>query len=165
MDKDNPQLAKLLRTVSQLENGSKNTYMGDGGLGSKSSEKTSEASRVTLGGRQMDEATTQELQELQAQYQQIHRDLQVTLSDLQKSEKEQKIAEITKGDIADLAGEARCYRSVGKMFLLSSKDNVDAGLKEKIETSKVSQVKLKEKVAFLEKRLKTQEQSIKELTA
>ena len=55
------------------------------------------------------------------------------------------------------------YRSVGKMFLLSSRQQVMERLDKDMETEKKREEDLMQKQDYLERRLKSQQQNIQEL--
>mmetsp|Transcript_395 Transcript_395/g.945 ORF Transcript_395/g.945 Transcript_395/m.945 type:complete len:236 (-) Transcript_395:77-784(-) len=112
-----------------------------------------------------DAAVNKELQDLQEQYVRTTRELNTVKANIVHAQRESKANEITKSEIDKLpsGGESRIYRGVGKMFMLSTKDEVMEHLTDTIEKEKKRETDLSQKMEYLERQLKSQEQNISEL--
>ena len=150
VDANNSQLLKQQRMVQQLKKSAEAT------------EKRKQAQAMApMGG--MDASTSSELQELQTQYIQMNRELETLKVNISKSEREFKVAEITKADLAQLPETSGCYRSIGKMFLKAPRDEVMTYLDKNMEDSTKNEAAMKQKIEYLEKKMKSQRQNIEEL--
>jgi stress-induced-phosphoprotein 1 len=153
---DNPQLLKQQRMVQQL----KKTVMA-----TENHKQTAMAtSSVPIhGSSTMDSSTVSELQELQSQYVQMNRELETLKVNVMKSERESKMAEYTKADLDLLPPSSACYRSIGKMFLKESREDVVAFLNKNMETASNDKEDALKKMEYLEKKIKSQKQNMEEL--
>ena len=154
VEANNPPLLKQQRLVQQLKKSAEAT------------EKRKQAQAMTGGAPTMgglDASTSSELQELQAQYIQMNRELETLKVNISKAGREFKIAEITKADLAQLPETNGCYRSIGKMFLKESREDVMKYLDKNMENSTKNETAMKQKCEYLEKKLKSQRQNIEEL--
>ena len=137
----------------------------------------------------MDPSTSSELNELQSQYIQMNRELETIKVDRARADREFKLAEFTKADLAELPETNACYRSVGKMFLRESREDVITHLDKNMEESTKVETAMKQKADYrkyntfalttisaiseiiadtsafktVEKKLKSQRQNIEEL--
>lgn len=149
VEANNPQLLKQQRMVQQL----------------KKSAEAAEKRKQTMGGPigAMDPSTFSELNELQLQYMQMNRELETIKVDRARAERELKLAEFTKADIGELPDTNACYRSVGKMFLRQSREEIVTHLKKNMEEAVKMETSMKQKADYLEKKMKSQRQNIEEL--
>jgi stress-induced-phosphoprotein 1 len=148
VDSDNPQLQKLLRTVKQSKKAAH-----------------SAASKATNSTPRMDSLASNEFAELQQQYVQTNREFNVVKANILKSQRECKSQEITKSELEKLneTQETTMYRSVGKMFLRSSREQVFEHLEKTIEDEKNRETDLTQKLEYLERRMKSQRQNMEEV--
>lgn len=157
VEANNPQLLKQQRMVQQLKKSAEAT------------EKRKQAQATAMTGRDgdavggMDASTTSELQELKTQYVQMNRELELLKVNTSKAEREFRMAEITKADLELLPETSSCYRSVGKMFLRESRQDVMRYLDKNMEDSTKNESSMKQKIEYLEKKMKSQHQNIEEL--
>lgn len=158
VEANNPQLLKQQRIVQQLKKTAEATEK----------RKQQQQQQAALGnmsgmGGGLDPATSSELQELQSQYVQMNRELETLKVNVMKSERESKMAEYTKADLDLLPTSSACYRSIGKMFLKESREDVVTFLDQNIETANKDKQDATKKMEYLEKKLKSQRQNIEEL--
>lgn len=148
VDPDNPQLQKLLRTVKQSKKAASNAAV-------KTTKPT-----PTMGALASNEFT-----ELQQQYIQTNRELNIVKADILKAQRECKSQEITKSELEKLneTQETTMYRSVGRMFLRSSREQVFEHLEKTIQYEKNRESDLTQKLEYLERRMKSQRQNMDEV--
>jgi len=149
IDANNSQLTKQMRIVQQQK---------------KVALAKAQAPVVSAAG-QLDAATARELQELQVQYSQSNRELNTVQASLVKTQREHKVAEITTQELQEIPEDTRCYRSIGKMFLRSSKKGVLNHLNAAMENHKTMEADMTKKMEYLERQMKSQRQNIEELVA
>lgn len=149
VDGNNPQLLKQMQQVKLAKN--------------KASKKIAAPLKVPTGG--MESMASKELQELQAQYVQTSREVSIAHANISMAQREYKSNEITKAELEKVpdAEESKMYRSVGKMFLLSSRSEVMEYLTKSMENEKKSEDELTLKLDYLERKLQSQKQNIEEL--
>ena len=155
VDANNPQLTKQMRIVQQ-------------------NKKLAQARKLqaanhhnaagAAGQQQLDEATARELQELQQQYAQTHRALQTAQATAQKTERDTRMAELTRRELQnDVPDTARCYRSIGKMFLQTSQPALMQHLDGRLAEQNKAQQDNTSRTEYLERQLQSQRQNIEEL--
>ena len=146
---------KLLQTLKKKKSSKKQK---------KQAYKPSEQVRVGGGGG--GEMDAKELQDLQQQYLMTTREYQTVQANIVHAQKELRANEITKSELGKLDGapETRIYRGIGKMFVLSSQTEVMDHLTNSIESAQKREKDLGQKMEYLERRLKSQEQNMEELT-
>lgn len=146
---NNPQ---LMRQMQQIKLAKK-----------RESQKNTAPLMAPVGG--LDSFASKELQELQAQYVQTSRDVNIVQANISMAQREYKTNEITKTELEKIpeTGESKMYRSVGKMFLLSSRSDVLDHLTESMENEKKNEADLIQKLDYLERRLRSQRQNIEEV--
>ena len=83
-----------------------------------------------------------------------------------KAQKEKRSSEITRSELEKLpqGTDAKMYRGVGKMFMLTPRSDIMTHLEESIEREGKEEKDLSAKLDYLERRLKSQQQNIQELT-
>jgi chaperonin cofactor prefoldin len=163
VDPSNPQLSKQLRTVNQLK---KTTASGPGpsGLaGASSALPSSPAGSLGVPRHKLDDSTARELHDLQSQFAQTNRELGVVHANLNMIQQENRIGQLTKSEIEPLDDATQCYRQIGKLFLLSSKERVVEHLDKQLDENRKKESDLTSKMDYLERRLKSQKQNIDEI--
>lgn len=150
LDANHSQLLKLLRTTK---------------LQKKAAAAPTSTATPGGGNRQLDTATTRELYDLQVQYSQTAREYNTVKANLNKAVREEKMYGITLSEVKDHPSVSGDYfRSVGKLFMRSSQSDILSHLEGNIESQKKKQQELTGKSEYLEKRLKSQQMNMKELT-
>ena len=147
VDENNPQLLKLMKTIKQAK---------------KAEAHAATAARPT---RAMDATMSNELAELQQQYIQTNREYNTVKANIVMAQREYKTDEITKAELEKLpqGNDAKMYRGIGKMFLLSSRDQVMDHLDKNIEAEKKREGDLTQKLEYLERRIASQRSNMQEL--
>ena len=137
----------------------------------KKTEKQSDASKLAVsaasaagavGGR-----VDEELMDLQTQLSTTIRDYRYVNADFVRVEKNKRVNEITIAELDALPqdSDTKMYMSVGKMFMASSRDNVYEQLETEIKDFEKKANDLTQKKEYLERRMKSQQQNIVELTS
>ena len=142
VDENNPQLLKLMKTIKQY----------------KKAEAHANAAAAARPTRTMDATTSNELTELQQQFVQTNREYNTVKANIVMAQREFKSDEITKAELEKLppGNDAKMYRGVGKMFLLSSRDQVMDHLNKNMEVEKKREGDLTQKLEYLERRIASQ---------
>lgn len=157
LDADNDQLSRLLRIAKAKKASAK-----------KATTTTQASTSVGLGamGSNVDSSLMKEIQDLQEQLRATAREFNIVNANIQKSEKEKKMNEITQSELEKLPNktDSKMYRGVGKMFMLSSQNSIKDFLEESIQEDDKRVKDLSQKKVYLEKRMKSQQQNIIELT-
>jgi chaperonin cofactor prefoldin len=150
LENNNVQLLKQMRIIKQAQKVE----------AAKLASKAASASNATL-----DEGASRELRELRGQYNQGNQEFGTLQANLTKAQREHKMTEITKTELDDLTEETKCYRSIGKMFMQSTRTDVTAHLDKQMQDLKKSEGDMTQKMEYLERKMKSQRQNIEELTA
>mmetsp|Transcript_4697 Transcript_4697/g.6851 ORF Transcript_4697/g.6851 Transcript_4697/m.6851 type:complete len:267 (-) Transcript_4697:124-924(-) len=157
LDGENSQLLKQLRIITQQKKKMD--------VAAKQATAMSDARSANIAGSNKEESD--EIRELQEQYVATNRELQIINSNIQKSQREQKLADITLGEINKMtSGDddgRNLYRGVGKMFMLSSRPEVLDHLKKSTADAKKDESDLIQKRVYLQKRISSQQQNLQEL--
>ncbi|CAB9523928.1 Stress-induced-phosphoprotein 1 [Seminavis robusta] len=157
LDKDNSQLLKQMRTVKHLKKESQKTP------NDNLQAADSGGRMVTGGGKALDAATQREFQDLQLQYAQANREFNTVNANTVKTQREYHINELTKQELEGLPPDANCYRSIGKMFMKSSKPGVMEHLEKRMEEQKKKEADMTQKLEYLERRIKSTQKNMEEL--
>lgn len=108
-------------------------------------------------------AVSKELEELQPQFRSVSRELEQISMKLQGCARDRKRFQLTRRDIATVPQDTTMYRSVGKMFLRMSYDNIEGHLKDEENTIDSQVASLESRKAYLERQKSSLEQNISEL--
>jgi len=134
----------------------------------KAAAAPSSSSVATSGGnanRQLDTATARELYDLQVQYGNTAREYNTVKANFNRAAREEKMYGITLSEVKEspsVSGEY--FRSVGKLFMRSTQTDILTHLESNIQSQKKKQQELTGKSDYLEKRLKSHQMNMKELT-
>jgi len=160
IDPDNSQLLRQLRTVKSKRRTVKRAAAA--ASNSKASEPSSLQRTTPVAGSS---PLSNEVLELQEQYVNTNREYKTLKAHIAKSQKEQKINEITKSELETLptSHEIKMYQAVGKAFLLSSRNEVMESLEESTKLEKKRENDLVQKMEYLEKKMNSQQSNIQEL--
>lgn len=158
IDNDNLQLAKLMRTIKSKK------------AAAKSSAAAASAARMSSsggGGKAGDSSLSKELIDLQNQFRGSMRDYNVVTANIGKSQKELKMNEITVSELEKLPkdSDSKMYRGIGKMFMLCSQEEVFEHLETEMTEDAKKITDMTQKKDYLERRMTSQQQNIKELTS
>ena len=116
----------------------------------------------------VDSSLSKEIMDLQGQLKNTVRDYSQVHGDIIKAQKGKRINEITLSELDDIPQEdsnAKMYLGVGKMFMASTRENVYSTLQEEIKDNEKKANELTQKKEYLERRMKSQQQNIIELTS
>ncbi len=152
VDPNNDQLLKQLRAVKQAKR--------------KSEMESSQLDRRPQQQRRatkLDAATSRELQDLQQQLAMSSREFNLAKANLIKVQREYKANDFTKAELDKLPEDSTCYRSIGKMFLKSTRGRVMEHLDKSMDDQKKKETETSQKLEYLERRMKSQQQNIEEL--
>lgn len=123
------------------------------------------SSQVNLPSTTGDAVVNKELQELHEQYVQTLREQKTVEANIAMAQREYQAHELTKSEIDNLplSDNTTMYRSVGKMFMLSTREEVNEHLEQSMKDEKKKENDLTQKQDYLTRRLKSQQQNIQEL--
>lgn len=152
VDAQNAQLLKQQRMVQQLKREQESKKKLDAPTDAKSNNGAAPASGMSS-----------EFQELYTQYTQNKRAYETEKVNLSKLDREAKITQLTQADLETVPETQQCYRAVGKMFLATSKPNVVKHLQDSLEQTEKETTDAQKKLAYLEKKLTSQQQNLQEL--
>ncbi|ORX37552.1 Prefoldin [Kockovaella imperatae] len=91
------------------------------------------------------------LQQIEGQAVSATRSLSVVRAQIQSRERERKILTLTQRELADVPGECKMYKGVGKMFVLQSRKDVDGTLSAQEKTVSEDLTNLAKKSKYLQK--------------
>mmetsp|Transcript_1722 Transcript_1722/g.2273 ORF Transcript_1722/g.2273 Transcript_1722/m.2273 type:complete len:267 (-) Transcript_1722:180-980(-) len=158
VDPDNSQLQKLMRTIKQKK------QMLKAALQQDAASKI--AATMPSGGAGGDSSLSKEIMDLQTQLKTTVRDYSYVNGDILKAQKSKRVNEITIGelDVLPNSSDTKMYKGVGKMFMACPRDQVYTLLNEEIKDYDKKGKDLVQKKEYLERRMKSQQQNILELT-
>jgi len=164
IDPDNLQLARLMRTVKSKKASVKAAASTSAAAAAASAARMSSSSGGGVGG---DSSLSKELIDLQNQLRGSMRDYNVVNANIGKSQKELKMNEITVSELEKLPkdSDSKMFRGIGKMFMLCSQDEVFEHLDHEMTDDKKKITDMMQKKDYLERRMKSQQQNIRELTS
>lgn len=155
VDPENSQLTKQQRMVQQLKRSHEST------MKKRQQQQQQQQDGIAMGNT--GGPISSEMQELMTQFTQHKREFETEKVNATKLQREVKVAELTRQDLEPLPVDHNCYRSVGKMFLRQSKQDVMDYLGTGIATLTKKQEESQKKIQYLERKLLSQQQNIEEL--
>ena len=155
-DAENPELKKLVRVIKGRRDKAKRQAAVKAATG---------AGEIEQKGPQVDEGTKREAQQLAERVQQHERELRETQARLGAVRRETARTTITKNEINALGEKTEVYRSVGKMFLLSTKKGVDDLLEGQLKRGEERTAQLTARAQFLDRRVREQTPEFQQLVA
>mmetsp|Transcript_562 Transcript_562/g.866 ORF Transcript_562/g.866 Transcript_562/m.866 type:complete len:262 (+) Transcript_562:59-844(+) len=155
VDQNNVQLLRQLQTVKTQKKKLQ--------IRKKQEQKSASAINLPTGGSG-DAAVNKELQELHQQYVETLREQKTVEANINMAQREYQAHELTKSEIDQLPEtNTTMYRSVGKMFMLSTRDEINEHLEQSMKDEKKKENDLTQKQEYMTRRLKSQQQNIQEL--
>eukprot|EP00934_Nitzschia_sp_Nitz4_P004799 Nitzschia sp. Nitz4//scaffold110_size71422//65582//66435//NITZ4_005886-RA/size71422-augustus-gene-0.17-mRNA-1//-1//CDS//3329533125//4789//frame0 len=145
LEPHNAQLQKVMRNIK---------------LAKKASQATTQMS-----DRRVDNATAQELNDLRMQLAETAREYNVVKANLSKFEREQKMNQLTLSEIEKNPSQGAYFKSVGKIFVKHDQKSILDHLTSSLESQTKRESEIKHKLEYLERRMETQQQNIKEVAA
>jgi chaperonin cofactor prefoldin len=186
VDESNPQLLKQQRTVQQLKRAAEN--MAAAKQRQQQQQQTQNAAAAASSSSSIVNSATataatsspgsSELEQLQRQYIQTSRDLETLKMNIAHRERERKVSEITKNEVLQMDNEHDAggggsgggettgggyYRSVGKMFLRTSRDEIISYLDQSMTACQQKENELKQQSEYLQRQVQSQRQNMQEL--
>ena len=156
-------LHKLLRQIQQLQKQQETTAAAASNNNNNKSFVDSDSLPLSAASSNLDDASARELDDLQVQAQQTRRDLSLVENQLLRLARDQRLAEVTLEEVAQLPVDTNCYRSIGKIFVKTSQDRVQEHLNEQTQSSQKRLADLTQKKDYLERRMKSQVQNMKDI--
>lgn len=103
--------------------------------------------------------------EVQDQTNGYARDLKNVSLRLSAIQRDSKLNQITQSQIDVLDSEIPLYRAVGKAFFFTPKDDIKSRLDKELDTCKKNEKDLQDRKEYLERRLLSSTQNLKDLLA
>ncbi|KAL3759321.1 hypothetical protein ACHAWU_006960 [Discostella pseudostelligera] len=162
IEPDNAQLQKQMRQIKAKRSSMKRA---------ENSSNSPPAAGTVLPGsmmpyRNLDSSISKEVMDLQQQLIATTKEYRMVKANIMKAQNGKRSNELTKGELEKLpqGSDSKMYRSVGKMFMLASRGEIMNHLEENIEREGKEEKDLSGKLEYLERRMKSQQQNIQELT-
>lgn len=145
-------LKKLLQIVQQK-------------LKQKTARQNNQTAIPTSSAVTLDEATQKELADLQEQQLRTAQELQSVEQQIDSTQRQTRISEVTESELLELPDDRHCYKAVGKAFVMKwpTKDGALEYLRDQTKSGSKLQTDLGQKKEYLERRLQNQRQNIQEL--
>ncbi len=163
IEPDNSQLQKQMRQIKAKRSSMRRAE-------NNAANATTPSSTAMPGGmmpyRNLDSAASKEVMDLQQQLMATSKEYRVVKANINKAQGGKRTSELTKVELEKLpqGTDAKMYRGVGKMFMLTSRSDIMTHLDQTIEKEGKEEKDLSAKLDYLERRMKSQQQNIQELT-
>ena len=161
IEPDNPQLQKQMRQIKAKRSSLRRAE------NSASSSSSAGGMPGGMGGYgNLDSTTNKEVMDLQQQLIATTKEYRMVKANIMKAQNGKRSNELTKDELEKLPSgtDAKMYRGVGKMFMLTSRSDITTHLEESIVKEGKDEKDLTGKLDYLERRMKSQQQNIQELT-
>jgi len=160
IESDNPQLQKQMRQIKAK----RSTMRRAESSGSAPSSRAAMPGGMPYGG--LDPSVSKEVMDLQTQLIATTKEYRMVKANIAKAQNGKRSNELTKVELDKFpeGTDAKMYRGVGKMFMLTSRSNIMTHLDETIDKDGKEEKDLTAKLDYLERRMKSQSQNIQELT-
>lgn len=172
VDDSNPQLLKQQRTVQQL----KRTAESMAKRQQQQQQQTPQGAAATAASIINSAVPTgsSELEQLQRQFIQTNRELEMIKVNMSHRERERKVSEFTKNEVLQMDNDSSSsnnnskqemgyYRSVGKMFLRTSRDEIVQHLDKSMAACQQKEDEMKKQSEYLMRQVKLQRENMQEL--
>lgn len=162
IEPDNSQLQKLMRSIKLKKQVMK---------AEKQSGAAKAAAAAAAGsggaGAGVDSSLSKEIMDLQNQLRATVRDYSHVNGDIVKAQKSVRVNEITMKelDVLPKDSDVNMYMGVGKMFMAAPRDTIYSRLEQESKDNEKKASELTQKKKYLERRMKSQQQNIIELTS
>ncbi|XP_077970084.1 prefoldin subunit 1-like [Styela clava] len=113
----------------------------------------------------MDMELKQAFADLQRKMVETQSQMKIADAQIMQLGREKKRSELTASEISGLPSETRLFQSVGRMFLLRTRDEIDQNLKASQENSDTKVKELEAKKKYLEKTVKESEENLREMVS
>eukprot|EP00736_Rhodelphis_marinus_P014265 Rmarinus@m.19516 len=111
----------------------------------------------------MTEAQQKELAELHMKNESLQRQLYAVQQQVALADKEKRRAILTKKELRDAPNETRCFKAVGRMFVLTPNGELMKQLTRTVDSSDSQMAKAAEKKIYLESCLKDSQRNMQEM--
>lgn len=145
LDANNSQLLKVMRSIKQ--------------------SKRAANAPPSAAEQKLDNATTQELHDLQMQHALTTREYNKVQANLSKIQREHRMNQITLDELEKNPSDGMHFRNTGKIFMKHKREDIFDHLKSVMKAQRKSENELVQKMEFLQRRLQSQQQNVKELKA
>jgi chaperonin cofactor prefoldin len=156
VEANNSQLSKTLRTIKQARKAAA-AATATGNKGALTANG--------VGNRPLDTAAARELYDLQMQHSKTAREYNTVQANFSRAQREEKMYSLTRKELEENPSQGEYFRSVGKVFVKSTHPKIMEHLDNNIATQQKKQQEISGKIQYLEKRLKSQQLNMKELTS
>jgi tetratricopeptide (TPR) repeat protein len=180
LEANNSQLLKVLKNIKQAKKAASNKAMATTTANGGVTAGVNTTNTINGATSKLDDATRQEVYDLQVQHAQTTKEYNTVQANLTKIQREFNIQELTHRELSNDALQSEpveegttststttsvraYYRTIGKVFYKSTKDGVLEHLQSNMDERQKKQVEMKQKLEYLERRLKSQQQNIQEL--
>jgi prefoldin subunit 1 len=156
----NAQLQKQLRLIKAKQSTTQRTE-------TQAERTTASSATANTSYHNLNPAIQKEVINLQQQLMSTTREYCTVKANILRAQKEKRSNELTKSELDKLPPsdlEVKMYRSIGKMFMLTPRSKVMTYLDESIERESKIETDLEGKLDYLERRMKSQQANIAELT-
>lgn len=160
IEPDNPQLQKQMRLIKAKRTTAKRTE-------TQPERNSASSATPTTSYHNLNPTIQKEVYDLQQQLVSSTKEYRTVKANILRAQKEKRSHELTKSELDKLPPsetEVKMYRSVGKMFMLTPRSEVMTHLDESIERESKIESDLEGKLDYLERRMKSQQANIAELT-
>lgn len=155
IEPDNSQLQKQLRLIKAKRSTAKRVE----------SQPDRPAPPTSLGYQNLNPSIQKEVMDLQQQLLSTTKEYRTVKANILRAQKEKRSNQLTKDELSTLPPQdVKMYRSIGKMFMLTPRQQVMDYLDNSIEREGKVEVDLEGKLDYLERRMKSQQGNIAELT-
>jgi chaperonin cofactor prefoldin len=158
VEPNNPQLQKQMRQIKAKRDNQRRVE--------NATKTATSAAAENTPIRSLDPSVMKEVQDLQSQYRTTAKEFREVQGKIRRAQLSKRTSELTKNQLEELpeGSYSKLYRPVGKMFMLASESDIMTHLEETIEKEGKNETSLSSKLDYLEKRMKSQQQNIQELT-
>ena len=155
IEPDNSQLQKQLRLIKAKRSTAKRVE----------SQPDRPAPPTSLGYQNLNPSIQKEVMDLQQQLLSTTKEYRTVKANILRAQNEKRSNQLTKDELSTLPPQdVKMYRSIGKMFMLTPRQQVMDYLDNSIEREGKVEVDLEGKLDYLERRMKSQQGNIAELT-
>lgn len=103
--------------------------------------------------------------ELQEQTNSYSKDLRAVQNRIQYLQRDFRASQVTSQHVTSLPAEVPLYRALGKAFVLAPRTDIERGIEVDLEKNTRNQRELMDRKEFLERRVSSNMQNMRELTA
>jgi len=157
IESDNPQLQKQMRQIKAKRSTMRRA---------ENSANGAPSSGAAIPYQNLDSSISKEVNDLQQQLIVTSKEHRMVKANIIKAQNGKRSNELTRAELEKIppGTEPKMYRGVGKMFMLTNRSDIMTHLEESVEKEGKQEKDLSSKIDYLERRMKSQQQNIMELT-